>query len=136
MQNRPSTFHITGSTSHGKMSRDLACDETETNLCWWVLSASLMITVHKYSAYCETRIVAYYLITKCYMDHPHWCNIHNVHRCFQSQTKHSLWSFIVWLLVSTSSISHHLVNYKRSRMWTETKYCEVWDLKLITLKIH
>jgi len=35
------------------------------------------------------------------MDHPHWCNIHDVNCYVQSHTTHSLQPFTVWQLVLT-----------------------------------
>jgi len=47
---------------------------------------------------------------------PRSCNIHGAHRCYQSHTAHSLWLFMVWQLVSTSSIGHYQASYTRTWM--------------------
>lgn len=46
-----------------------------------------------------------------HVEHPRWCNIHNIHQCYQSHTTPTLWLFTVWQLVSTSRIGHHEANY-------------------------
>jgi len=47
---------------------------------------------------------------------------------YQSHTTCSLWSFIVWQLVSTSIIGHYQTSYVRTLMETETTYLEVGDV--------
>jgi hypothetical protein len=48
-----------------------------------------------------------------HMEHPRWCNIHVD---VSNHTEHSLWSLVVWLLVSTSSIGHLEISYTRAEL--------------------
>jgi hypothetical protein len=64
-------------------------------------------------------------VKRSFLENEHWL----------STTQHTLCKlFIVWQVVSTLSIGHHQANC--ITMLTETKYREIGDQHLISLKIH